>query len=162
VHSDIATSLGTPKENIIIPDNGMVIEIQDGGSKIVKLKEIVPKTPMVIDGNSVGDIQEVVIRDRQLMSEDGMFVIIAVVDSKTGKLKKSPDLISRGFVYLKESQELLRNARILIKKTIEDTTIGSNPIDLDYAKSNVTEVLTKFLLQKTQKRPVVIPVILEF
>ena len=162
VHTDIAVSLGMPKENVIVPDNGMIIEIQDGGNRIVKLKETVPKTPMVIDGNSVGDIQEVVIRDRQLMSEDGMFVIIAVIDSKTGKLKKSPDLISRGFVYLKESQELLRNARILIKKTIEDTTIGTNPIDLDYAKNNVTEVLTKFLLQKTQKRPVVIPVVLEF
>ena len=162
VHADIAYALGTPKENVIIPDNGMIIEIQDGGSKIVKLRETVPKTPMVIDGNSVGDIQEVVIRDRQLMSEDGMFVIIAVLDAKTGRLKKSPDLISRGFVYLKESQELLRNARTLIKKTIEDTTVGANPIDLDYAKSNVTEVLTKFILQKTQKKPIVIPVILEF
>jgi ribonuclease J len=107
-------------------------------------------------------MQEVVIRDRQLLSEDGMFVVIAVIDSKTGKLKKSPDLISRGFVYLKESQELLRLARILIKKTIEDTTVGMNPVDVEYAKNNVAEVLTKFLLQKTQKRPVVIPVILDF
>ena len=162
VHTDIAHSIGIPKENTIIPDNGMIIEIQEGGNKIVKLKETAPKTPIMVDGNSVGDMQEVVIRDRQLLSEDGMFVVIAVIDSKTGKLKKSPDLISRGFVYLKESQELLRLARILIKKTIEDTTVGMSPVDVEYAKNNVSEVLTKFLLQKTQKRPVVIPVILDF
>ena len=162
VHTDIGYAGGIPKENMIIPDNGMIIEIQEGGKRIVKLKEIAPKTPVMVDGNSVGDMQEVVIRDRQLLSEDGMFVIIAVIDSKTGKLKKSPDLISRGFVYLKESQELLRQARILIKKTIEDTTVGMSPVDTEYAKSNVAETLTKFLLQKTHKRPVVIPVILDF
>lgn len=162
VHTDIAHAVGVPMDNTIIPDNGMIIEIQDGGSRIVKLKEMVPKTPIMVDGNSVGDMQEVVIRDRQLLAEDGMFVIIAVLDSKTGKLKKSPDLISRGFVYLKESQELLRQARILIKKTIEDTTVGSNPLDIDYVKNEVSEVLGRFLLQKTHKRPVVIPVILDF
>jgi ribonuclease J len=162
VHTEIAQSLGMPKENTVIPDNGAIIEIQEGGTKIVRLKENAPGAPIMVDGNSVGDIQEVVIRDRQLLAEDGMFVVIAVVDSKTGKLKKSPDLISRGFIYLKESQELLRQARILIKKTIEDTTVGMNPVDTEYAKNNVTEVLTKFLLQKTQKRPVVIPVILDF
>jgi ribonuclease J len=162
VHTDIAQSLGMPKEHTIIPDNGMIIEIQNSGEKIVKLKETVPKTPIMVDGNSVGDMQEVVIRDRQLLAEDGMFVVIAVLDTKTGKLKKSPDLISRGFVYLKESQDLLRQARILIKKTIEDTTVGMSPIDIEYAKNNVSEVLSKFLVQKTQKRPVVIPVILDF
>ncbi|MEN9852379.1 MAG: ribonuclease j1, ribonuclease [Candidatus Parcubacteria bacterium] len=162
VHTEIAQSLGMPKENTIIPDNGAIIEIQEGGTKIVRLKENAPGAPIMVDGNSVGDIQEVVIRDRKLLAEDGMFVVIAVLDSKTGKLRKSPDLISRGFVYLKESQELLRQARILIKKTIEDSTVGMNPVDTEEAKGNVTEVLTKFLLQKTQKSPVIIPVILDF
>jgi ribonuclease J len=162
VHGDIAESLGSPKENVIIPDNGMIIEIQDGGKKIVKLKDFAPKTPIMVDGNSVGDMQDVVIRDRQLLAQDGMFIILAVIDSKTGKLKKSPDLISRGFVYLKESQDLLREARILIKKTIEDTTLGQTPLNVEYAKGIVAETLSKFLLQKTHKRPVVIPVILDF
>jgi len=162
VHGDIAMSLGTPKENVIIPDNGMIMEIQDGASRIVKLKEFAPKTPIMVDGNSVGDMQDVVIRDRQLLAEDGMFVIIAVIDTRTGKLKKSPDLISRGFVYLKESQDLLREARILIKRTIEDNTIGTSPINIDDVKNTVSEVLSKFLIQKTHKRPVVIPVVLEF
>jgi len=89
-----------------------------------------------------------------------MFVIIAVVDQKTGKLKKSPDLISRGFVYLKENQELLRQVRILIKKNIEDITTRNPGADLDYIKASVGENISKFLYQKTSKRPLVIPVVL--
>ena len=85
---------------------------------------------------------------------------MVIVDGKTGKLKKSPDLISRGFVYLKENQELLRQARIIIKKTIEDTTNGVNPINFDYIKGAVTDEVSKFLFQKTAKRPLVIPVLL--
>ncbi len=91
-----------------------------------------------------------------------MFVIVAVVDSKTGLLKKSPDIISRGFVYLKESQELLRFARTIIKKTIEEVTTkkAAHQIDVDHLKQTVTDTIGRFLLQKTAKRPVVIPVIL--
>lgn len=160
VHADIARSLGMPEENIIIPDNGMVIEIQDEGKKIVALKEFAPKNIVMVDGFSVGDMQEVVMRDRQMLAQDGMFVVIATVDLATGKLRKSPDIISRGFVYLKESQELLRQARIIIKKTVEDSTLGMNPINFDYVKGNVTDNVAKFLFQKTAKRPIVIPVLL--
>jgi ribonuclease J len=115
---------------------------------------------MMVDGFSVGNIQEVVIRDRQMLAQDGMFVIIATINSSNGKLRKSPDIISRGFVYLRESQELLRQARFIIKKTIEDSTAGMNPINFDFVKANVTDELSKFLFQETAKRPIVIPVIL--
>jgi len=115
---------------------------------------------MMVDGMSVGDSQDVVIRDRQMLAQDGMFVIIAVVDQATGKLKKSPDLISRGFVYLKENQELLRACRIIIKKSIEDSTARGPVSDFDNIKNNLGEQVSKFLFQKTAKRPLVIPVIL--
>jgi ribonuclease J len=95
-----------------------------------------------------------------MLAQDGMFVIIALVDQSTGKLKKSPDLISRGFVYLKENQELLRQVRIIIKKSVEDATVRMNPIDFDYIKSGLGETVSKYLYQKTAKRPLVIPVIL--
>lgn len=162
VHGDIARSLGMPEENIVIADNGSVIEVQDKGAKIVVLKESAPSTKVMVDGSSVGDVQDVVLRDRQMLAEDGMFVIVAVLDSSAGKLRKSPDIISRGFVYLKESQELLRQARMIIKKTIEDDSANVKQVDLDidYIKQHVTDVVSKFLLQKTAKRPVVIPVIL--
>ncbi|MEX2013750.1 MAG: ribonuclease J [Parcubacteria group bacterium] len=160
IHAEIATSLGFPRENIIVPDNGSIIEIQDKGNKFVKLPEKAPSEDMVVEGLSVGDISEVVIRDRKMLAEDGIFVVIALVDTRTGRLKKSPDIIARGFVYLRESQELLSEARHIIKRSIEGTTVGMNPINFDYAKNAVTEDISRFLFQRTAKKPIVIPVIL--
>jgi ribonuclease J len=159
-HKELAMEVGTPEENIIVPDNGSIIEISPDGEKISVRKEKAPNGLMMVDGMSVGDSTDVVIKDRQMLAQDGMFVIITVVDQNTGKLKKSPDLISRGFVYLKENQELLRQVRIIIKKTVEDAAVKMNPIDFDYIKANLGESVSKFLYQKTSKRPLVIPVIL--
>lgn len=159
-HKELAVELGMSEENIVVPDNGSIIEISSDGGKIVTRKEKAPSAPMMVDGLAISDIQDVVIRDRQMLAQDGMFVIIALIDQKTGKLKKSPDLISRGFVYLKENQELLRQVRIIIKKGVEDGYIKTNSTDLDYIKANLGETVSKFLYQKTAKRPLVIPVVL--
>ncbi|PIP73292.1 MAG: ribonuclease J [Candidatus Lloydbacteria bacterium CG22_combo_CG10-13_8_21_14_all_47_15] len=160
VHTEIAKEAGTLAEHIIIPDNGSVIEITDKGTKIILRKETAPSNPIMVDGFSVGDVQEVVLRDRQMLSQDGMFVVIATIDVKTGKLKKSPDIISRGFVYLKESQELLARARDIVKKSVEQTTAGMHPINFDYVKNNITDATSRYLFQKAGKRPIVIPVVL--
>ncbi len=163
LHKELAVDIGMSEENVVVPDNGSVIEISADGQKIVTRKEKAPSGLMMVDGTSVGDAQDVVIRDRVMLAQDGMFVIIALLDQKTGKLKKSPDLISRGFVYLKENQELLRQVRIIIKKSIEDGTAkrgSSTETDFDYLKAGLGETVSKFLYQKTEKRPLVIPVIL--
>jgi len=116
VHEDLAKSIvGMPPENIIVPDNGAILEIQDGGTKFVRLKESAPDNVVMVDGFSIGDVQELVIRDRKTLAQDGIFMIVASVNAKTGKLKKSPDIISRGFVYLRESQDLLTQTRHIIK-----------------------------------------------
>jgi len=159
LHADLAMELGMKEDHIAIPDDGSLIEVE-GGERLKVLKDKAPSTFVMVDGFAVGDMQEVVLRDRQMLAQDGMFVIIASVDSSTGKLKKSPDIISRGFVYLRENQELLRQARIIIKKTIEDSTAGQHPINFDHTKDVVTDNLSRFLFQKTAKRPLVIPVIL--
>lgn len=156
---ELAVSLGTPRENIIIPDNGSIVEITNG-EKIQVLKEKAPSGLVMVDGFSIGDVQEVVIRDRQMLAQDGMFVIIASINTTTCKLKKSPDIISRGFVYLRESQELLTETRHIIKKTIEQSAAGMKPIDFDYVKNNVADAISKYLFQKTAKKPMVIPVII--
>ena len=161
VHADLAERLGLPEKNIIVPDNGSVVEIQDGGKKAIILKPTASAKLVMVDGLGTGNVQEVVIRDRQLLAQDGMFVLIAIVDMSTGKVRKSPDIISRGFVYLKESQDLLRYVRILTKKTIEDSTAKMHPINLDYVKNNVREELGKYLFQKTHKRPIILPVLIE-
>ncbi|MBP9711967.1 MAG: ribonuclease J [Candidatus Pacebacteria bacterium] len=160
LHKDLAMDLGMSEENIVVPDNGTIIEISPDGEKISVRKEKAPSGIMMVDGVSVGDTQDVVIRDRKMLAEDGMFVIITLVDQKTGKLKKSPDLISRGFVYLKENQELLRQVRIMIKTGVESATAKNPNADLDQIKSGLGETVSKFLYQKTAKRPLVIPVIL--
>ena len=160
VHADLALSLGTPEKNIVVPDNSMIIEIQNKGEIITALKEKAPDGPVMVDGFAVGDMQEVVLRDRQMLAEDGMFVIIASINTTTGKLKKSPDIISRGFVYLRESQELLHQTRIIIKKSIEEATAGMHPINFDFVKGTTTDAVARFLFQKTAKRPIVIPVLL--
>jgi ribonuclease J len=158
-HANAQIAAGFPRENVIIPDNGNVIEIQNGSEYRI-LKEKVPANPMMVDGFAIGDMQEVVIRDRKSLAEDGMFVIIATVNLRTGQLKKSPDIISRGFVYLRESQGLLSETRLLIKKTVEDLAANMNPIDLEYIKTNLTDTVERYLFQKTSKHPMVIPVLI--
>lgn len=159
LHKELVMELGMAEENIVVPDNGSVIEISPDGTKISVRKEKAPSSPMMVDGFSVGDEQSVVIRDRQMLAEDGMFVVVATVNADTGKLRKSPDIISRGFVYLKESQDLLHEARTIIKRTVEKDA-GGRPVDFDLIKEDITDSLEKFLFQKTAKRPLIIPVIL--
>jgi ribonuclease J len=158
-HMFAAIENGFIKENVIVPDNGSIIEITNG-TEIKKLSVKIPNDQVVVDGFTVGTRQEVVLRDRMSLAQDGMFVIIATVNAKTGKLRKSPDIISRGFVYLRENQQLLSEARVLIKKTIEKHTENMNPIDLDYVKDELTDTVSQFLMQKTQKSPMVIPVLI--
>ncbi|MEY2640804.1 MAG: ribonuclease j1, ribonuclease [Candidatus Parcubacteria bacterium] len=160
MHADLAHSLGTPREHIVVPDNGSIIEISDGGNKIEKLSMKAPNELVTVDGYSISDARDVVLRDRQTLSESGIFVIVASVNTKTGKLKKSPDIISRGFIYLRESQELLRDVRMIIRRTIERDISKSQAVDFDKLKNNVENEVTRFLFQKTAKEPIVIPVIL--
>ena len=158
-HAKAVEQAGRPRETIVIPDNGTVIDIVDG-TKLNVHKDKSPSSPLIVDGFSIGDMQEVVIRDRRMLAKDGMFVIIATVNLKTGKLRKSPDIISRGFIYLRESQDLLNQARLLIKKTVEDSTRNMNPIDLDYVKNALSDTLAGFLFTRTNKAPMVIPVLI--
>lgn len=158
-HAQAQIDAGFPKENVIIPDNGTIVDFIEGKEmKVLDVKA--PHSIMMVDGLSVGDVQEVVIRDRRTLAQDGMFVIIATVNARTGELRKSPDIISRGFVYLRESQELLGETRVIVKKAISDTTKNANPINFEYVKQHIAEQVGRFLLQKTNKRPIVIPVVL--
>ena len=158
-HAYANIEAGYPKEKVILADNGTVIDIKNGTELNIH-KEKAPSEIMMVDGFTVGTKQEVVLRDRQSLAEDGMFVIIATINTKTGTLRKSPDIISRGFVYLRENQQLLSEARMLIKRTVEKNTAQAHPIDLDFVKDEITEVVSGFLLQKTNKTPMVIPVLI--
>ncbi len=159
VHADLAVETGMPEENVVIPDTGSVIEIQEQGSKIVHLKEKAPNITRVVEGKKVKDIQSTVIADRKMLAQEGIFVIVATIQMRTGKLKKSPDIISRGFVYLRDSQELLGQVRLLIKKIVEDTMRKYPHPDLDKLKQELQAAISDYLLQQTHKMPIVIPVV---
>jgi len=158
-HADLAKSIGMPENNIIVVDNGQIIDITP--NKIFIRKETVPSNYIMVDGLGVGDVGEIVLRDRQTLSEGGMFVIIVAVDRQTGKVKGSPDIISRGFVYLKESQGLLKETR---KKTIEivnKATGSGGAVNWVYIKDEIRKKIGYFLFKKTKRRPMVLPVVIE-
>ena len=149
---------GFKKENIIIPDNGSILDINRNGFKLHKQKA--PNNVTVVEGFRVGDIQDVVVRDRKTLTKEGIFVVIATIDPKTGKMRKSPDIISRGFVYLRDSQELIQGARNLIKQSITKQGKNKNPVDFDTIKKHISDDLGRYLVQNTGKRPIIIPVVL--
>ena len=161
IHADmVRRELGVPRENIVVPDNGSIIEIRENGSKIVMLKEKAPAAVTIVEGSYVGPLHDAVMADRLTLAKEGIFVVVSAINARTKKLKKSPDIISRGFVYLKENQDLLNKVRDLVRKTIEDEVAETNQIDFDKLKDLVGTKVSRFLLQKTEKKPVVIPVIL--
>lgn len=160
IHAEVAEGLGVAKENIGVPDNGSIFEIQEGGTKFVKTQFEAPSDPVTVDGFHIGGMRDVVLRDRQVLSEDGFVVVIIAISPRTGKLRKSPDIISRGFVYLRQSQELLSESRDVIRRVANKSAQGKKAVNFDFLKRQVTDHMRKFLLQKTGKRPLVIPVIL--
>jgi ribonuclease J len=115
----------------------------------------------MVDGLGIGDVGEVVLRDRKMLAKDGIFVVIAVVDRQTGKVKGSPDIISRGFVYLRESKELLRDVRKRVIKIVEAATGSGRAVNWAYVKNEIKEKIGQFLFSKTQRRPMVLPVVIE-
>ena len=159
VHKDLALSLGIPQKNIIIGENGNIIEMTEG--KIKVRKEKVAASYVMVDGLGIGDVGEVVLRDRQAMAKDGMFVLVVVVDSTTGKVRQSPDIISRGFVYLRESKDLLRQVRKKVIRLVEEITLSKHTVNWAFVKNKIKEELGKFLFKKTKRRPMVLPVVIE-
>lgn len=166
MHAETAQSVGVHKKKTFIADNGQVIEFQkvkiDNNYHVVGqlMKEKINVDPVLVDGLGVGDISSVVLRDRQLLAEDGMFVIIAQMDLKTGKVIGSPDIISRGFVYMKESQRLIQGARKIVKGIHNDKSIHL-PVESKVVKEKIKDKVGEYLYKKTKKRPMVLTVLIE-
>lgn len=155
----IAYDLGFSKDQVFVPDNGSIISFTTNEAKI--LKDKVASDYVFVDGLGVGDVGEIVLRDRQALSEDGMFVIVAIVDSKTGRVKGSPDIISRGFVYLRESKELLTQTRRKVIEIVDKTAGHGGPVNWVYVKDEIRNKVGDFLHTKTSRRPMILPVVIE-
>jgi len=158
-HKKLAESLGIPEKNIIVAENGQIINLTP--KKIFIEKRRIPSNYVMVDGLGVGDVGEIVLRDRQNLAKDGMFVIIAVVDRQTGKVRNSPDIISRGFVYLKESRELLAETRKKVVKIVQESTGTGGAVNWSYVKDEIRNKIGQFLYTKTQRRPMILPVVIE-
>ncbi|XOB42610.1 MAG: ribonuclease J [Candidatus Nealsonbacteria bacterium] len=158
-HAELAKEMGMNENNIVLPENGQVITLTP--NKIAIEKERVPSNYVMVDGLGVGDVGEIVLRDRQILATDGMFVIIAIVDRQTGKVIGSPDIISRGFVYLRESKRLLKDTRKRVIGIINRATGSGGAVNWSYVKDELRNKIGQFLFKSTKRRPMVLPVIIE-
>jgi ribonuclease J len=160
LHGELATGLGMKEENVLIGENGRIIEFnKQGEGRVTSIK--VPANYVMVDGLGVGDIGNVVLRERMQMAKDGMFTIIVTIDSKTGDQIGNADLISRGFIYMKNNQELLKQTRQVIRELIHKKTGGMHAINWEYVRNSIRDEIGLFLFNKTQRRPMVLPVIIE-
>ncbi len=155
---NLAIKNGYPAERIFVPDNGTVIELAAGKVKVLPKK--VPSEYVFVDGLGISDSQHIVLRDRQVLAEDGMVVIIATIDTKSGKLIQNPDIISRGFVFLKDHKDLIEDLRHRVKKMV----VESDPLtwaDTNNIRNKIRDYVGQFLFTKTEKRPMILPVVIE-
>lgn len=157
-NAKVAVSLGYDPKNVFVADNGQVMEFDRAGGRLTS--ERVPTDYVFVDGLGVGDVSEVVLRDRQALAADGMVIVIATVDRKTGAMVGSPDIISRGFVYMRENKKLIDDTRSYIKKLIDDRDPKS-AADGDYLRQKIRDDVGVHLFQKTQRRPMILPVVIE-
>lgn len=158
-HAELAEKQGVPRKNIVAPENGRIVSL--GPDKIFIEKKTVPSNYIMVDGLGVGDVGEVVLRDRQMLAEDGMFVIVAIVDRRAGKVKGSPDIISRGFVYLRESKDLLAQTRKKVVGIVNKAAGKGGAVNWSYVKDEIRNRIGQFLYMKTKRRPIILPVIIE-
>ena len=155
----IANRMGITSNKIIVPDNGSVIEVN---KEIIKVnKEKVPTNYIFVDGSGIGDVGEIVLNDRKKLSENGMFVIVVAVDKKTGQVKGSPDIISRGFIYLRESKDLLAQTRRKVISIVNKTTGSDQAVNWTHVKDEIRSKIGQFLFSKTERRPIILPVVIE-
>ena len=154
----MAKGMGFDGSRIFVPDNGTIIEFGKNGAHVNPKKA--PADYIFVDGLGITDSNNVILRDRKMMAEEGMVIVIATIDGRNGKLLKNPDLISRGFVYMKENKKLIEMARQKVRKILTDTTPQTAPDD-QYLKEKIRNELGKFLFQKTEKRPMILPVLIE-
>lgn len=157
-NASVAYSMGWKPENVFVVDNGQVMEFsKDRG---VLTKEKVMTDYVFVDGLGVGDVSQVVLRDRQMLAEDGMVVVIVQVEKKTGNLVGTPDIISRGFIFMKEHRELIEETRAEIRKVLATKDPKSEP-DPKYLREQIRDKIGAFLFKKIERRPMILPVILE-
>ncbi|HEX6818859.1 MAG TPA: ribonuclease J [Ktedonobacterales bacterium] len=159
-HKKLAISMGVPPENVVIAQDGDVIEIAPRGG--ISIVDHVPCGNVYVDGLGVGDVGQVVLRDRQVLSQDGILVVVVTVDAETGNLIAGPDIISRGFVYERESEPLMEAARNRVAQALRTARQSrGHTADWGFLKNKIRDTLGEFVYDKLKRRPMILPLIVE-
>ena len=156
-HSDLAQEMGVERNNIVIPELGMVIEVSENG---IRTQDHVQAGKVLIDGLGVGDVGSVVLRDRRHLAQDGLIVVVATISFETKEILSGPDIVSRGFVYVKEAEELMDSLRGIALETIEKC-FDSNIDEWNTIKGRIKDALTTHIYGITKRKPMILPVIME-
>ena len=156
-HAGLALNVGIPKENILIADNGRVAEIS---KKALKCTSTVPAGRVFVDGYGVGDVGSVVLRDRKHLAQDGLVIVAVCIDRENGEIVSGPDVVTRGFVYVKESEELINAAREVAVRAIEAQTDGGY-FDWNSIKASLRDEIPHLMYERTKRSPMILPVIME-
>jgi ribonuclease J len=156
LHGKLAYSLGIPEDHIVIGEDGDIITVLP---ESIQVTDHVPCGNVFVDGLGVGDIGQIVLRDRQVLAQDGILMAVLTVDKETGQPLAGPDIVSRGFVYMRDSEELLESAR----QRILESFVGLNghASDWSFVKDKIRHTLSEFLYEKTHRRPMILPVVME-
>ncbi len=157
MHTDLAVSCDVPRENTFIMGNGDVLSLTADEAKVAGR---IPSGDVYIDGSGIGDIGNVVLRDRRILSEDGLVIVVATVDMKRNRVVSGPDIISRGFVYMRESGTMIYEAQQMLSKHM-NRKLASSPADIAALKNEIIDNLGPYLYDKTKRKPMVLPVIME-
>ncbi len=163
MYSRVAQSVGVPADNIFLVDNGYVVELNQREARIAGR---VQAGNVFVDGLGVGDVGQVVIRDRQLLAKDGVLLVVVTVDKQTGELVAGPDIVTRGFVYAAEAGELLDDTKERVRDALyahdgRGRRPGSTPPDWNYINKKIRETVSQYLYDQTRRRPMVLPVVVE-
>ena len=156
-HSATAAAMGIPQENIYIAELGDCITLSQDG---IKLGEPVVAGSVMVDGLGVGDVGNVVLRDRRHLSQDGLVIVVATVDSRTGELLAGPDIVSRGFVYVREAEKLIEDAREQVRNVL-DRCRAENVRDWNSVKTRIRETVSAFMYRRTKRSPMILPILME-
>ena len=157
-HGELAMELGLPEKNLLIPENGDVIEVS---RNLIKKNGTVSAGQVFVDGLGVGDVGNIVLRDRKHLSQDGILTVVVTIDKQSGKVIAGPDIISRGFVYVRESEGLMDESREIVKQVLNDCE-EKRITDWATLKSKMRDELREFLYEKTKRKPMILPIIMEF
>jgi ribonuclease J len=156
LHAKLGNSLGIPEENIVVAEDGDIVELT---ADEIKTVDHLSSGNVFVDGLSVGDVGQIVLRDRKVLSQDGILMAVLTVDKETGQPIAGPDIVSRGFVYMRDAEELLESARVRVLESFNG--LNGHASDWSFVKDKIKYTLSEFLYEKTHRRPMIIPVVVE-